>query len=385
MRGRCQYCGECLSRCIYLRLTKDEARIEMRRVDEGRPTRYVDAKCISCAACNAFCPHGAEPYDRILERWHARYLRHGLPARARYLMPTEQKSFRTDVIAAMPADERALVERWARTVPAGDVLYPGCNLITCAYLTQSGLLDELTVAGGIEQCCGEMYYRLGMPEIAERMAHAVADYYGGGKVRRMIFVCPACYNMFAHEMNRLFGVSFDFEKVFVSDYLLDRMRRGKLEVRHPLNRRVVMHDSCHARLMGPAFMDGVRELLHHIGVETTEARYAREEGFCCGIAAAAPRQSPADLAKVALWAHGEYRRSAGQAVATYCTGCYLTLGMLRPPAPLGLPVTHLLEMVAEATGRVTPARLGGRTRSMMLGVASNAIPKLLSRKRFWVR
>ncbi len=384
MRGSCQLCGECLSRCIYLRLTKDEARVEMRRVDEGRPAPHIDAKCVSCAACNVFCPHGAEPYDRILARWHARYLRHGLPARARYLMPTEQKSFRTDVLAKLPADERTLVERWAHTRPAGDVLYPGCNFITCAYLAKSGLFRDLTIAGGLDQCCGEMYYRLGMPEIAERMAHAAAEYYGGGDVERMIFVCPACFNMFAHEMKRLFNVSFAFEKVFIVDYLLDLMRRGRLEIKRPLNRTVVMHDSCHGRLLGPDFMDRVRELLHHLGARTVEARYAREEGFCCGIAAAAPRQSPLDPLHVARWAHREYRRSGAQAVATYCTGCYLTLGMLRPFA-LGLPVTHLLELVAEAVGHPVPDRFGSRTRSMLLGIVTNAVPQLVSRKRFWVK
>jgi len=384
MSKPCQLCGECLSRCIYLRLTKDEARVEMRRVDEGRPAPHIDAKCTSCAACNVFCPHGARPYDRILERWHARYLRHGLPARARYLMPTEQKSFRTDVLAKLPADERGLVERWARNKPRGDVLYPGCNFITCAYLAKSGLFRDLTIAGGLDQCCGEMYYRLGMPEIAARMAHAAAEYYGGGQVERMVFVCPACYNMFAHEMDRLFGVRFDFEKIFIVDYLREQIRNGRLEIKHRLDRKVVVHDSCHGRLLGPDFMDGVRELLHHLGVRTVEARYAREEGFCCGIAAGAPRQSPLDPLKVALWAHREYRISGGQSVATYCTGCYLTLGMLRPPG-LGLPVTHLLELVAEATGHPVPARLGRRTRSMLWGVATNAVPSLMSRKRFWVK
>lgn len=384
MRQPCQRCGQCLSRCIYLRLTQEEAAIEMRRLDEGRDVPHITSRCVSCAACNVFCPHGADPYGRILERWYADYLRDGLPERARYLMPTEAKSFRTDLLRRLPADERVLVERWATNEPAGETLYPGCNLISSAYLTQSGVFDGLTIAGNLDVCCGEMYYRMGLFDQARLCAERVAEYYAGRKIERLVMVCPAGYNMFTHVYPERFGIRFDFPLVYVVDYLNELLDDGVLQVTRPLRRKVVMHDSCHARLLGDEFLDGVRALLHRLGVETTEARYQREEGLCCGIAAAAPRQSPIDLAKVALWAHREYAKTSGEQVATYCTGCYLTLGMLRPPL-LGLPVTHLLALVAEAIGRPVADRLGPRTRSMFAGVARHALPKLLSRRRFYVR
>ena len=84
-----------------------------------------------------------------------------------------------------------------------------------------------------------------------------------------------------------------------------------------------------------------------------------------------------------MWAHREYKKSAGEQIATYCTGCYLTLGMLAPPAPLSLPVTHLLALVAEAVGRPVPDRLGARTRAMLRGIATHALPKMVWPTRFW--
>ena len=378
----CLYCGECLSRCIYLKLDPSEAAEEMRALDEGRETPHIDAGCISCYACNAFCPNGADPYGRILERFAAGYRENGLPERARYMMPTSPKSFRSDIVDRLPPDERLIVESWEKAVPEGQVLYPGCNLITTPYLTQSGLFDEITVAGSLELCCGEMYFRMGLADKARSMARGLADYYSGRSIERMIFVCPACYNMFAHEMPRRFGVEFDFPMVFITDYLAERLQKGTLSFPDKLDMSVTIHDSCHARIMEPGFMERQRELLELMGAVVKEADYNRQDGICCGIAAGVPRQSPVDILKTGTWAHREYKRTDAEAVMAYCTGCYLTLAMLRPYAPLGIPVMHLLELVAKAMGKPVRDRIGPRTRSMLAGILRNTAPALLSRRRF---
>ncbi|MDP8256142.1 MAG: (Fe-S)-binding protein [Candidatus Alcyoniella australis] len=379
----CRYCGECLSRCIYLRLDPQRAADEMRRLDCGEPTPLIDKSCVSCFACNAFCPNDADPYGRILKRFEQKYEQRGLPERARYLMPTQSRSFRTDTVAALPADERALAQQWAAAEPAGDVLYPGCNLITAPYLTQSGLLDGLCIAGSLDLCCGEMYFRMGLLKQTAAIARKLTDYYARRPIERMVFVCPAGYNMFSNVLPQRFGARFDFEKVFITDYLLEQIESGALHFDHPLNSTVTVHDSCHARVLGVGFMERVRELLALMGAQVREARHSHEEGWCCGIAAGAARQSPLDIASVAARAHLDYRRSGADQTLTYCTGCYLTLGMLGPFVP-GPPVKHLLELAAQAAGRPVEDRLGARGRAMLRNVALNALPKLLSTKRFRV-
>jgi len=385
MANPCRRCGECLSRCIYLRLTRDEAAIEMRRLDEGRPTPHLDRKCISCMACNAFCPHGADPYDRILHHLYARYLSHGLPSRMRFMLPTEATSFRTEVLKTLPADEKALVQQWASNEPRGEMLYPSCNLIISSFLTQSGIFDDLTIAGSLELCCGEMYYRMGLFDLTRSFADRLTAYYADKSIKRMIFVCPACYNMFAHILPEQFGARFDFPRIFYLDYLRERMERGALTFPEPLSGKVVIHDSCQGRVLGPEFMDQVRDLLRQIGLTPVEARYAREEGLCCGIAAGAPRQSVMDLVKVSTWAHNEYGHSSGEQVATYCAGCFLTLGATGMLLPGGRPVTHLLALLAKAMGRPVEDRLDARARALLLGIVRHALPRYLSFDRFWIK
>ncbi|MDP8224197.1 MAG: (Fe-S)-binding protein [Candidatus Lernaella stagnicola] len=380
----CIHCGTCLNRCVYMQLDLVEAAAEMTRLDAGEPTPHIDRECMSCAACDVFCPEDAEPYTRILQRFYARYVAHGLPERVRYFMPTLPDNFRSYVLSRLPDDEQRLVAQWADNEPAGDVLYPGCNLITCAYLTESGVFDDLTIAGSLEACCGEMYFRFGLFDVVRRFAEKHTAYYRDRPIDRMVFACPAGLNMFQHILPERFGAQFDFPMMFVTDYLHELFDAGTLQVVNPLRGKVVMHDSCHARWLGPELMDSVRRLLTRLGLDVVEAEHSREDGFCCGIAAGAPRQSLQDMTLAVTRAATEYQRSEGENVATYCTGCYLTLASLPAGFGLGKPVRHVLEWVAEAVGRPVEDRIGSRVRTMLLGIVQNALPRYLSRQRFFI-
>lgn len=382
--GACVACGQCLHRCVYLHLPLAAAADQMRRLNAGQPAPLLEDGCVSCAACDLFCPRDAEPYGRILDRFYARYLRRGLPERARYFMPTEPENFRAFILDRLPDDEAALVKTWETAQPRGDVLYPGCNLITTAYLTQSGVFDDLTIAGGLADCCGEMYYRFGLHDVVRRFAERLTRRYAGLPIDRMIFACPAGYNMFAHLLPEKFGARFDFPLMFVADYLHELFDAGTLRVTHPLTGSVVVHDSCHGRLLGNDLMDSVRRLLTRLGLEVVEAAHSREDGYCCGIAAGAPRQSLVDLATAVGQASLEYARSDGEHVAAYCTGCYLTLATVPATTGLGKPVRHILELVAEAIGRPVEDRLGSRARLLLSGIVQNALPRYASRARFWM-
>jgi Fe-S oxidoreductase len=382
--GSCHLCGECLHRCVYLHLDRAVAAEQMALLDAGEPAPLIEQGCLSCAACDLFCPHDAEPYGRILHRFYTNYLRDGLAERARYFMPTEADNFRTYVVERLPDDERARVAAWAAAEPTGQVLYPGCNLVTSAYLTESGIFDDLTIAGGLEDCCGEMYYRFGLHDLVTRFAERHMRRYNGRGIERMVFVCPAGLNMFTNLLPDKFGARFDFETMFFTDYLHELLDASRLQITHPLSGSVTVHDSCHGRLVGASMMDSVRRLLERLGLEVIEAAHSREDGYCCGIAAGAPRQSVTDLGKAVALASYEYALADGAEVVCYCTGCYLTLAGVPAATGLGKPVRHVLELVGEAIGRPVSDRLGTRARLLLKGIVQNALPGYLSRRRFWM-
>ena len=64
---RCDRCGECLVRCLYVDYDKERAASEIDELIAGRPAPILSA-CVTCFACNEYCPTDARPFDLILER-----------------------------------------------------------------------------------------------------------------------------------------------------------------------------------------------------------------------------------------------------------------------------------------------------------------------------
>jgi Fe-S oxidoreductase len=131
---KCEECGQCLMNCRYMDFSEQEAIEEIKKINKGDvASSKVMKRCISCYACDAFCPNDAYPYERIHYNWDQRYKKDGLPIRASYLMPTRRPNFRQDLHYS--SKEKALHEKWAnKTPPAKVVLYPGCNLLSMPLL-----------------------------------------------------------------------------------------------------------------------------------------------------------------------------------------------------------------------------------------------------------
>lgn len=380
--SRCVECGECLVRCRYLDLSRRRAVKEIHKINEGRHS-VVHEKCVSCYACNAFCPREANPYERILASWSHRYEEEGLPRRARYLMPTLRPNFRQDL--PFSPEERALHAAWGSDDPPADtVLYPGCNLLAMPGLATGPLFEKLPVWGRFEHCCGEMYFRMGLASEAWRVAERLERFYADHPVKKMVFLCPACYNMFTNVLPDNFGARFPFETQFFTDWLTERLDRGELELKTPLTGSVVLHDSCHARILGEDFMERQRVLLRRLGLAVYETEKNRSDGLCCGMAAGATRYSGADILKAGARQLLALQKSPAETSAAYCTGCLLTLSIASTLVPFVKPVTHTLVLVRRALGEEVAVDTYSRSREVLRGTLRHAVPHYFSRSRFRV-
>ena len=382
--SKCDRCLACLELCAYLDLERDEAAREKEELIQGGPAKRVLAECVSCHACDVFCEKGCSPYGLIIERWFERYQKEGLPERARYFMPHSAANFRGFVMDKLPAKEKALVKKWGakKARLTGTVLYPGCNFTAQAFLSQSRLFDGMTLHGGLDLCCGEMYYRMGLFDQVEKTAAALVAYYAEHEIETMVFVCPACYNMFTNILPEKFGVKFKFKTRFITDVLLEKIAQGTLRLDKPVNRTVAVHDSCHARILGPEFSKKQRELLRAAGVTPMEPNPGGADGICCGIAAGCSRYDPRDVLRVSKMAIDAARRSGAKEIAAYCGGCLLVLSGIGSVMPGGLPVLHSLQYVAMAMGEKPELKQTSRAMLISLGVARHSIPAALSKKRF---
>ena len=371
----CAECGACLAACPYAQLSRGRARREMRRLRRGEPSVLL-ARCAGCATCDAVCPRGCRPYSLIRERWHERFEREALPLRARFLLPHSEPNFRSD-ITLTPAENTYV--RGLRKAPGQPrVLYTGCNALLLSYQLQSSLWQGLEVFGALDFCCGEMYYRMGLFDQARQCALRLQTLLRNSPVREMVFLCSACYNMLANVYPNELGVELDFEKTFATEFLKDRLDSGDLEFTDPINRRVTVHDSCHAKLMGGALWDQTRELLIRAGADIVESGHTRETSLCCGVAAGCSRFSPVDLITAGIRRLLEFDRTGAHCAAAYCNGCFLTLETMRRAIPTRTPVESMWDILMRAAGESVPRQVcRSRTGQMLLGVMTRAMPDCL--------
>ena len=379
----CTLCGTCLSRCPVLGLSKSEARLEMDNLREGRDSRVL-RECTSCLDCDFFCPRGCNPGELIINRWAEINSERGLPERARYFLPHSKPNFRTYVLDHMTPREKEILRSWSDLTPAGEVCYPGCNMITTPLLTQTKALAGLDIRGSLEQCCGEMYFRMGLFDQLRQVAKRTQGFFDSLGARKVTILCTAGYYMFTRVLPH-FGAEYSFEMESYLELLKRRLDSGELQFQKKLDMRVTIQESCYGKQFGAGYLAIPREILARAGVEVVEQENIGECMLCCGIGGGfspASAYNPFRLTPSTIRAMMAAKRSGADAVVTYCSGCLqmFSTGLLFYRT--GLPAYHILEIIGKALGERPEQSHNRLSRNMLLGTLRHQAPALLSRRRF---
>ena len=380
----CDHCGLCFSECPVMNLPVKTAREEIRKLIAGAPTRHVLRKCASCFACDFICPQGCNPTELVLQRWHERYEREGLPLRAKYFSPHEDLNFRTYVVARMPAGEREIIRKWADHSPVEEILYPGCNIITAPFLTQTKALQGLEIRGTLDYCCGETYYRMGLFNEVQKVARRLERYFRTLGVKRVNILCTAGCNMFMNVLPA-YGIEFDFEVRPYLPVILEKLKSGELEIAQKLEGTATIQESCYGKQLGEEYMDVPRRILELIGIEVIEEKKRRTGALCCGIASGFPPDSGYHIMDVTLGTLKsllQARNTGADYTVGYCAGCLQMLSTGRVLMPLGGPVYHIMEMISMALGERPQHPMGWRARAFLAGTLRNQGPLTLSRQKY---
>ncbi|MDZ7697470.1 MAG: hypothetical protein U5R49_11295 [Deltaproteobacteria bacterium] len=128
---KCNLCGDCLVRCQYVDYDKTEAVNQIQDLMKGNAAPILK-ECVTCCACNEYCPTGANPFDLIN---HLQEVYHSLP------IPEKMRQF-MDAGAAVPS----------RLTP-GDPAKPALSLCVMEpFVSKEAiggqLFDGMTIASG---------------------------------------------------------------------------------------------------------------------------------------------------------------------------------------------------------------------------------------------
>ncbi len=250
--------------------------------------------CTTCRACEQECPVFISYVDKIVDM--RRYL-----VQERGELPSElQTAFRSLEAAynpwGFPADERGKwtegleVKTLADHPDAEYLLWVGCapsfddrakkvTRATAQLLLQAGV--DFAILGEEEQCTGDLARRAGNEYLFQMFAMQnveVLNGYGVDK-KKIITICPHCFNTLAHEYGDFGG---HYKVIHHSELLADLVRRGKLKPTRPVNRKVAFHDSCYLGRYNDIY-EAPRDVIRSVpGVTLLEPVETRDRGMCCG-------------------------------------------------------------------------------------------------------
>ncbi|RLA98037.1 MAG: hypothetical protein DRG37_07145 [Deltaproteobacteria bacterium] len=257
---RCTVCGECLMRCPYLNYPEEKAKEEFSKLMKGEATP-VTRECITCAACNMFCPEGANPFDLINDRQEAEDA----------FKPTEQALAMMNMASELPSE-----------IIKGDPDKPFMNLCSVGDLLpgviEGRLFEGLNLTKGGDYFCYIGWLHIGKPSMVRDNAQRFVDNLAKTGAREIICYHDDCYTMLTSKVKE-FGIDLPFKPIHIVEYLRDYVRDHISEVTR-LDMKVGYQQPCASRYTfekDPI----IDELFDLIGVTRVDRKYDRVNALCC--------------------------------------------------------------------------------------------------------
>jgi len=256
--SKCDLCGDCLVKCLYVDYDKERAAGDIRDLMDGRPA-VILSKCVTCCACREYCPTGADPFDLILRAMEKH--------KAYPVSPEGVNMF-------------ALAPTLPSQVIPGE---PGSLVLSlCVMQLPDGtiggqMFNGLTIASGGDYFCYIGYVHAGLESPVAAGAQKFIDNIAGlGK--DVIFLHDDCYAMVDAKVKD-YGIRVPFKYMHLLEYMRNYLRDNRSKITR-LGVKVAYQRPCASRYTPEkdVFVDEIFEL---IGVERPGRRYERESALCC--------------------------------------------------------------------------------------------------------
>ncbi|MDQ7841841.1 MAG: (Fe-S)-binding protein [bacterium] len=291
--------------------------------------------CTTCLACMEACPVFIEHVPKIVEM--RRYL-----AMEEAVVPDLMGEALRSLEARGHPFRGAGIARtaWAagidvKSLPRGEgaewLLWVGCaaalnerNHSTLRALVRvlhaAGV--DLAILGDEETCTGDPARAMGNEYLFQTLARQTIETLDRYAVKKIVTVCPHCYNTFKHTYPQMGG---RYEVWHHAQLLAHLVETGRIAPTVPMDSIVAFHDPCYLGRHNGEYAAPRRVLRAIPGVRAVEMSQCRENGFCCGAGGGLYWSEDRAGQRINHARTDQAVASGAQIVATACPFCMLMI------------------------------------------------------------
>lgn len=148
----------------------------------------------------------------------------------------------------------------------------------------AGILNHLgtsyAVLGTEESCTGDPARRAGNEMLFQMQALQLIELFSSYEIKKIITICPHCYNVFKNEYPELGG---NYEVISYVDFLQHAIETNELQLDSAVfkNSRITYHDPCYLSRANEIH-ESPRKVLRFINNDIIEMERNRQFALCCG-------------------------------------------------------------------------------------------------------
>ncbi|MGC8865350.1 MAG: (Fe-S)-binding protein [Bacteroidales bacterium] len=211
---------------------------------------------------------------------------------------------------------------WVGCAGAFDPRYKKVTQAFARILIHAGI--DFGCLGSEETCSGDPARRAGNEMLYQMQAMQVIDTLNRYQVKKIITICPHCFNIFKNEYPDLGG---HYEVIHHSTFLRQLIEEGKIKVNPEVfrNQTATFHDPCYLG-RGNGIYEDPRLVVEHSGLKIKEMKRNRSFSLCCG-AGGAQMFKESELGHTEVYAERtrEALSTGAGIVATACPFCMTML------------------------------------------------------------